>query len=465
MSDHLDRLLADTATAFASAEDHRRVRTQFLAGLLNLGRHTVTGALTTAGQQQRDWSADYRVWQRLPVEPLFAQLQQHSLARSTGPWVVAVDDSATRKSGRRIPGCGWRRDPLSPPFHVNFHWGQRVLQCSAALPAPDGSARLVPVDWTESPLPKKPARNAGPEEQAAYAEARRQANLNVLAARRLAHLRTVTNRPIHFVVDGRFTNRTVLRQLPENTVIIGRIRKDTKLYAPIASTKGLGRPRRYGEVLPTPEELRTDEKIPWQQVRAWAIDREHAFKLKATGPVMARIRGVTAPVRIVVIAPLGYRLRRGSRLLYRQPAYLLCTDPELPLERILQEYLWRWDIEVNFRDEKCLLGVSEAQLRQPEAVQRQPAGAVAAYGFLLLAAHDAYGHDGRPPSVPLPRWRRREPPRRPTTGLLISQLRVELWSQCLRRDTLSHFRSRTAPNQNAHKLEAHLASAIFYAHN
>ena len=465
MSEHLDRLLGGIADAFASAQDHRRVRTQCLAGLLNLGRHTVTGALTTAGQEQRDWSADYRVWQRLPVERLFGQLQQHTLARSTGPWVVAMDDSATRKAGRRIPGCGWRRDPLSPPFHVNFHWGQRVLQCSAALPAPDGSARLVPIDWTEASLPKKPSRQAGPDAHAAYAEARRQANLNVVAARRLAHLRTVTDRTIHFVVDGRFTNRTVLRQLPENSVIIGRIRKDTKLYAPVVPTKSTGRPRRYGEVVPTPEELRVDDKIPWQEVRARAIDREHGFKLKTMGPVMARIRGVTAPVRIVVIAPLGYRLRAGARLLYRQPAYLLCTDPELPLERVLQEYLWRWDIEVNFRDEKCLLGVSEAQLRQPEAVQRQPAGAVAAYAFLLLAAHDAYGHDGRPPSVPLPRWRRREPPRRPTTGLLLSQLRVELWSQCLRRDTLSHFRSPTFPEQNAHKLEAHLASAVFHAHN
>jgi hypothetical protein len=466
LSEHLDRLLAGTAAAFASAADHQRVRTQFLAGLLNLGRHTVTGALTTAGRQHHDWSADYRVWQRLPVDRLFQHLQQQTLARSTGPWVVALDDSATRKTGRKIPGCGWRRDPLSPPFHVNFHWGQRVLQCSAALPAPDGSARLVPVDWTEAPLPKKPSRHARPDEHAAYAEARRQANLNVIAARRLAHLRTVTDRPIHFVVDGRFTNRTVLRQVPENSVIIGRIRKDTKLYARVAPVEGgMGRPRRYGAVLPTPEQLRTDDRTPWQEVGAWAIDREHRFKVKTSGPVMARIRGVTAPVRIVVLAPLGYRLRQGSRLLYRQPAYLLCTDPELPLQRILQEYLWRWDIEVNFRDEKCLLGVSEAQLRQPEAVQRQPAGAVAAYGFLLLAAHAAYGHDGRPPSVPLPRWRHRAPPRRPTTGQLLSQLRVELWSHCLRRETLSQFRSRTASDQNPPELGAHLASAIFYARN
>jgi hypothetical protein len=434
-----------------------------LAGLLNLGRHTVSGALTTAGCQHQDWTADYRVLQRLPIAKLYHYIQQQTLARTSGPWVVAMDDSATRKTGRRIPGCGWRRDPLSPPFSVNFSWGQRVLQCSAAMPAADGSARLVPIDWTEAPLPKKPSPRATDGERAAYAEARRQANLNVVAAQRLAQLRSVTDRPLHFVVDGRFTNRTVLRQLPANCVLIGRVRRDTKLYQPGERQHGLGRPRRYGSELPTPEQLRTDEAVPWRDVQAWATDREHTFKIKTQGPVMARICGVAQQVRIVVIAPLGYRLRQAGRMLYRQPAYLLCTDPNLPVERVLQEYLWRWDIEVNFRDEKNLLGVAEAQLREPAAVRNQPAAAVAAYSLLLIAALDAYGHNGRPPSVPLPRWRDKHPPRRATTGLLLSQLRLEMWAHCLRADTLSHFRTRRAPDDKSEKLSSGLAAALFYA--
>ena len=136
-----------------------------------------------------------------------------------------------------------------------------------------------------------------------------------------------------------------------------------------------------------------------------------------------------------------------------------------PLEDILQEYLWRWDIEVNFRDEKCLLGVSQAQVREPEAVRRQPACAVAAYALLLLAAHKTYGPDGLPPSVPRPKWRRREPPRRATTGLLINQLRVELWSRHLRRESLSHFSSGPSHDHNPDKPSTDLASALFYSHN
>lgn len=261
MSEHFDDLLDGLGSAFDVPEDFARARRQWLAGLLNLGRHTVTGAISTAGGQHQDWSAEYRLLQRLPIEPIFAHVQRETLAATdpSRPWVVAVDDSITRKTGRCIPGCGWRKDPLGPPFNINLVWGQRVLQFSAAIPADDGSARLVPVDWQEAPLPKKPWRHAGAKAHAAYVEARKQSNLNRVAAGRMAHLRTVTERPIHFVSDGRFTNRTVLRRLPENTVLIGRVRKDTKLYALCAPAPGKnGRPRRYGDTLPTPQQLRVD---------------------------------------------------------------------------------------------------------------------------------------------------------------------------------------------------------------
>ena len=472
MSDCLDSLLEEMRPAFATDADFLRARRQWLAGLLNLGRHTVTGALSTAGRQHRSWTADYRLLQRLPTEEVFARIRNKTVeALAPGrPWVVALDDSITRKTGRHIPGCAWRKDPLGPPFNVNFVWGQRVLQFSAALPATDGSARLVPVDWQEAPLPSKPGRHAGPEELAAYAEARRQANINRVAIARMARLRAATKRPIHFVGDGRFTNRTVLRGLPADTVLIGRVRKDTLLHALCTALPGTnGRPRRYGDVLPTPEELRLDPATPWTEVTAFAAQQQHQFKLKTLGPVLARIAGVDHPVRIVVIAPLGYRLRQDGRLLYRQPAYLICTDPTLTLAEILQHYLWRWDIEVNFKDEKSLLGVSEAQVRDPETVVRQPQGVVAAYALLLLAAHRAYGHDQLPPDVPLALWRRKQPPRRPTTGLLLNQLRVELWSRCLRPEGLTNFCSTSSTHHNPAKPLAadhlDLASAVFYSHN
>ena len=87
----------------------------------------------------------------------------------------------------------------------------------------------------------------------------------------------------------------------------------------------------------------------------------------------------------------------------REPAFLICTDPNLPLEKVLQYYLWRWDIEVNFRDEKTILGVGQAQVRTQASNQNAPALAVAAYAILLLASLKTYGAEGKPEQFHTPR--------------------------------------------------------------
>jgi hypothetical protein len=104
----------------ASAESVNRVRAHLLAQLVCLGRHTLTGLLATNGQLQNDWSADYRLYSRQRIDPgeLFSQVRrgvQLSLGAQEA-LTVAMDDSILRKSGRKTPGVGYRRDPLSPPL-------------------------------------------------------------------------------------------------------------------------------------------------------------------------------------------------------------------------------------------------------------------------------------------------------------------------------------------------------------
>jgi hypothetical protein len=107
----------------------------------------------------------------------------------------------------------------------------------------------------------------------------------------------------------------------------------------------------------------------------------------------------------VVIKPLGYRLRKGSKLLYRQPAFLICSDPLLDLSTLLQAYIDRWEIECNHRDEKSLIGVAQGQVWSPLAVTRLPQFQVAIYSLLLLSSILAYGFQRTTAYLPLPRWR------------------------------------------------------------
>lgn len=99
-----------------------------------------------------------------------------------------------------------------------------------------------------------------------------------------------------------------------------------------------------------------------------------------------RKAGADLPLQLVVIKPLGYRLRKGSKLLYRLPAFLICTDLELNLQTLVQSYLYRWEIAGNHRDKKSLLGIAQGQVRNPHAVRRLPQLQVAGYSLLLLAS-------------------------------------------------------------------------------
>ena len=167
-------------------------------------------------------------------------------------------------------------------------------------------------------------------------------------------------------------------------------------------------------------------------------------------------------LQLVIIAPLAYRPRKGSRLLYRDPAYLICTDPELDPRQIIEAYFQRWDIEVNFRDEKTLLGVGQAQVRAEASVESTPAFAVAAYGLLLVSAQQAFGNspDGL---LPQPKWAAASKGPRTSTQQIIHQLRAEVWGRGLGVDSFSGFASNLHPDSKPEKCTFPIASAVCYA--
>jgi hypothetical protein len=450
-----------------------------LSSLVCLGRHTVTGLVSTSGRQFLDWTADYRLFsrQRCKSQALFDVVRRAILKGRppSEPLVTAMDDSLLRKRGVKAAGVKYLRDPLSPPFHPNLVCGQRVLQLSAARVSSrsPAQARMIPIDFKHVPAPQKPSRRASEDQWRAYASACNELNLSRKGVARLAALRTVLdqdpagpNRPLWSVVDGRFTNGTVLKNLPERTVLIGRVRKDTKLYySPSPSGRGgkTGRRAVYGKRAPTPEQLQMEPRVPWTSVRVYAAGKVHAFKVKTLSPLRWRTAGARHALRLIVVAPLAYRPRKGARLLYRRPAYLLCTDPDLPLKKVLQAYVWRWDIEVNFRDEKTLLGMGQAQVRKAASVESVPQLLVAAYALLLVAATETFKEEGPLHTLPSPKWRRRETGERASTQKLINHLRAELWGKAMGIDPFCGFRSKAQTNQKPHLLKPHLASAVLYA--
>ena len=448
------------------------------SSLLCLGRHTLTGLLSTCGQQFSDWSAAYRLFERGRFEP--QDLFDTALRTGTGlcnahtPVVAALDDTLLPKRGRKVAGTGWRRDPLGPPFQANLIWSQRFIQCSLLVPQSGtlspGPARAIPVTFHHAPSARKPSRNASQSTWEQYKDDQRTLCLSQQGVEQLRALRTRLDtcaegqdRQLLVCVDGSYTNKTVLKHIPERTTVIGRIRKDCKLYAlPEAQEHGRGRRRSYGKRLPTPEELLKDQSVPWHSVKAYAAGKLYSFDIKSLSPVRWRAAGEDRNLRVVVMRPVAYRTRKDEKRLYRRPAYLICTDPTLDEQQLVQAYLWRWEIEVNFRDQKTVLGVGQAQMRTEASATAMPQFQVATYGLVLLA-HRIVGANIQ--ELPLPLWRKGNMQQRRRASLqdLIRILRTEQWGKAMGLENYSGFVQHLGNDMKPEKITNHLLGAICYA--
>ncbi len=437
----------------------------------------MAGLLTTSGHQFRDWSADYRLLAEGRVDPevLFGVLRRGFLRDlpPEEPVLVAMDDTVSRKKGRHVPGTAWRRDPMSPPFQAKFVWGRRFIQLSAVLPSggEDAPGRAIPIDFVHAPTPKRPARTADAETWARFRQASREQSLARQGVERVTRLRAAmddqgaSGRSLWVVADGSYTNGTTLKHLPWGTTMIGRIRCDAQLHRlpPPRAAGEKGRTRRYDAATLTPEQVRTDESLPWQTAAVYAAGSVHQMRYKAVGPLLWRAAGADRSLRLVVIAPLAYRRSSSSRMLYRQPAFLICTDLNAAPEAILKAYVSRWDIEVNLRDEKQLLGLDEAQVRTEASARLAPALAVASYAIVLLAATRAFGVNGSPASLPRPKWRQATPRPRASTADLLNHLRFELWGRAIATSHFSGFAATSPPTTTLENLYPSPYTTLFYA--
>lgn len=441
MIDTFEGLVQDWRPACSCNSVFDKVR-ELSYGILNCaGKSTLTGFITGAGRQFFDWSSFYRLFsnKRINMDEVNKSILSQGIecSPSSDHIVIHMDDTIARKRGKKVSGAAWRRDPLGPPFHVNFVWAQRYLQLSLAIPdqSDTGSSRAIPIAFRHCPTPSKPKKGASGKEIEQFKEQQKQMRLNKVGADCIAEIRTNLNESGHSekqlitCVDGSYTNGTVLKSLPENTTLIGRIRKDAKFYLPATAQNPKGRKKIYGEQQPTPEQIRKSNEIPWQKVNAWAAGKKHDFNVKVVSGLLWKKAGKDMKIKVIVIRPLAYRLSKSSKTLYRKPAYLICTNDKLELQKLLQYYLWRWEVEVNIGEEKSLFGVGKAHVRTAESVETLPAFVTAVYATLNLA--QIKSRLGEESSLPRPKWYPHKQGNRITTGDLLQNIKAQIYCKAI----------------------------------
>ena len=426
--------------AFAQERTHRLGLELALGLLTAFGRRTISCGICARAAQHFDWSKYYRFFSKDIWSPII--MTHQLLAHISGyllpdaPLVIGLDDTSADKTGKQIPASGYFYNPKSPVWARSYKWALRLITFSALI-VPYGmiaEAKGIIVKLKLAPTLVKPRKKDPPDVHKKYNKDRKSWSLATQAIEQILLIRAqmdaipaLLRRLFVVVADSSYTNEIIFRNLPRQCIYIGRTRKDLKLFAPASAYPGSrGRTRKYGEELPTPEEIRKSDKYPWQNCIIFAAGRYHDLRYKVLTPVLWKKAGYSRPVTLIVIEPLAYRLRKNSKLLYREPAYLLVSESSYPAHLAIQHYFHRWQIEVNHRDAKDGFGVGDAQVRHPRSVSRQFNFAALVSSMLALAGLDAYGYGRTNNYVPQAKWRN-DPRSRPSAIDLKSRFRQELW--------------------------------------
>lgn len=424
--------------AFVQSRTHQLGLDIALGLLTAFGRRTLSRGICARARQFVDWSKYYRFFSK---DKWFPVLLKHKLLEyvaqhlgSSEPFVVAVDDTSKPKSGKKIPASGYFYDSKSPPFARSFAWQLRFLTLSALLTlhGPVAAAKGILISFKLAPTLEKLKKDASDEQRAAHKKLAKNWTITTQLSEQVLLLRAQMNaiadlahRLLVIVADASYANKTVIRNLPQKCLLICRIKKNLALYGLPENSSGRGRKRAYGEKLPAPEEYRRNDTIPYSSCTIFAAGKWHELKFKTLAPVLWKSAGAEHLCRLIVIAPLHYRLSKNSKLLYRRPAYLLVSDPKYPVHLAVQHYFHRWQIEVNHRNAKTNFGVGDAQVWNPRSVSRQFAFASFVYSLLELASINAYGPERGGNYVPLAKWRN-DPRARPSALDVVTRLRIEV---------------------------------------
>jgi hypothetical protein len=396
--------------SFPSLSTFNRAREIGIAILCASHPHTLTSIISVKNNFEQDWSSDYRFFSRSKwkEEHLFTPLIEECLPyfEKSSYIIAALDDSVLKKTGKRIKLATYLRDPMSPAFHPNLIWGIRFIQISLTLPlyhfCAEKASIGIPVKWKEARVVKKPKKNASQKEWEAFKEEKKKTNLSIEFASEHKDFRATLNqlgikKRLLTTVDGAACTKLFLNNRErENSDIVARCRSDIRLCFQVKHPKN--KLHFYSADKFTPEEVYKNEKILWNTIEIFRAGKFRKCQYKVIRNVYWQSVLKKEPLTLFVLKRTPYYSRKGH-LNFREPAYLLCTNPNMESLIALQAYHDHPQIEFNLKDEKSVIEIGKPQVRNDNSVHKQPAFFTAIYSAFLLASLNS------PHLAILPRWR------------------------------------------------------------
>jgi hypothetical protein len=178
-------------------------------------------------------------------------------------------------------------------------------------------------------------------------------------------------RAFTLVGDGAYACKEVLGDFPPSVRFVGRMRGDAAVYDPVVprpKTGQRGPKPTKGPRLPSPRDAarKADRKRTpagdwlWQAVQVTVYGSQRTLLAVSYQAVWPRVRGL-APIRVVVVRDPEGRM---------DDVYLFTTDLGASLAWVIEQFSWRWSIEVLFRASKQVMQIEAPQHYCQQSVQK-----------------------------------------------------------------------------------------------
>lgn len=399
------------------AKTWQKVPVLLIGTILTPGKRTVTAALRVMGLQDDGKFANYHqvlkraVWSPLAVARCLLEMLVTRLYPDDRPLVFGIDETIERRWGQKIAARGIYRDPVrSSESHFVKASGLRWMSLML----------LTPIPWAQRVWALPVLTAIAPSERYYQTRRRKPKTLTERAQQMIKQVRRWwPKRAIVMVGDNSYAALDLLaacQALSEPVTFVTRLRMDAALYEPAPPYAGMGRPRKKGARLPTPQAHLDASDTQWSTVEVrWYDGQIRAMELASATAVWYHTGKPPVPIRWVLIRdPQGeYEI-----------VCLLCTDQTIAPLQIVEWFVMRWQVEVTFEEARRHLGVETQRQWSDKAIARTTPLLLGLFSWITLVAH-TFHLSGQPVVVRQSAWYIKT---LPTFSDALAVVRFQLWA-------------------------------------
>jgi hypothetical protein len=285
------------------AKTWRKVPVLLIGTILVPGKRTVTAALRVMGLGNEANYAKYHqvlnraAWSPMEVAECLLRQLMKAFCPEDRPLVFGIDETIERRWGRKIAARGIYRDPVrSSESHFVKASGLRWISLML----------LTAIPWAERVWALPVMTALAPSERYYEARGRQPKTLTERAQPMIFQLRRwLPHRRLVIVGDNSYAALDLLaacQALAEPVTFVTRLRLDAAVYEPTPPYSGLGRPRKKGKRLPTPQRVLESPDTPWMMVEVgWYDGQMRTMEIASGTAVWFHFGKPAVPIRWVLI--------------------------------------------------------------------------------------------------------------------------------------------------------------------